>query len=186
MVAPAARSRRAFTLLELILVLSVAALMLGVAAAALVRSESDQARARRGVSELVMILRTARADAMVLRRAVSVEVEAGPVEAAPGGGRVGEMTVRRTERDPVRVDAGNLGLLDASGAWTPSVRVEFDASGRCGARRWVLAERTGAQAGRIAWTITFDPVSGEARSVAGEAGAPGAIAEDRIVTEQSR
>lgn len=160
---------RAFTLLELILVLAVVALMMGVAAAALMRSESGPVKARRGLAEVVMHLRAARADAMVTRSPVAVELVDDPNEADAG-----RMLTRRVDDDKRRareVDLGGVGALDPHGGWATAaqgVRVRFDASGRSDARGWRFAERSGERAGRIVWVIVFDPVSGDARLTEGD------------------
>ena len=159
------RSGRGFTLLEMILVLAVAALMMGVAASAMLRTESGSARARRGLGALVMHLREARADAMMTREGAGVVLHG-----AGSGHEPGEMVVAREggERGDRAVDLGNLGVVDASGVWADEVRVRFDASGRSDARGWRFAERVGSRSGRIVWLIVFDPVSGEARLAEGD------------------
>ncbi len=160
-----ARVRRGgFTLLEMILVLAVAALMMGVAASAMMRSESGSARARRGLADVVMHLREARADAMVRRETVVVELR------RDAGRGAGAMVLARTggDRGDRAVDMGSLWLLDATGMWAESARVGFDSSGRSDARGWRFAEREGSRSGRIAWLIVFDPVSGEARLAEGD------------------
>lgn len=162
---------RAFTLLELILVLAVAALMMGVAAAALVRGESGPVKARRGLAEVVMHLRAARADAMLTRSPAGVELADDPRETDAG-----RVVIRTDVSGAARergVDLGSVGALDALGGWADGVRVGFDASGRSDARGWRFAERTGARAGRIAWLIVFDPVSGEARLAEGDGSVAG-------------
>lgn len=187
---------RAFTLLELILVLAVASLMMGVAAAALMRNESGPVKARRGLAEVVMHLRAARADALVTRSAVGVELADDPGEADAG-----RVLVRRTDDEAARareVDLGGVGALDAYGGWATGgggnggVRVGFDSSGRSDSRGWRFAERSGDRAGRIAWLIVFDPVSGEARltegdgSIAGEEQWGRNASDDARETEQQR
>lgn len=158
-----------FTLLEMILVLAVAALMMGVAAAAMTRAATPGAEAKRGMSSLVSRLRSVRADAMMTRSRIGFEFE-------PTG--VGEGVARWSEPGGAALDGGSweleigvLSPMDDAGAWAERVAVRFDASGRSDTRRWRFAERSGADAGRIAWTIEFDPVSGVARLVEGDGAA---------------
>lgn len=167
------RTRRGFTLLEMILVLAVAALMMGVAAAAMTRAATPGAEAKRGMSALVSRLRSVRADALMTRSRIGFEFE--PTGAGGGVARWSEPGGVAFEGGTAALAIGGLSPMDDAGAWAERVAVRFDASGRSDTRRWRFAERSGPEAGRIAWTIEFEPVSGVARLVEGDGAAGDAL-----------
>ncbi len=160
---------KGFTLLEMILVLAVAALMMGVAAAAMTRAATPGAEAKRGMSALVSRLRSVRADAMMTRSRIGFEFE--PTAAGEGVARWSEPGGVAFDGGSTELEIGVLSPMDDAGAWAERVAVRFDASGRSDTRRWRFAERSGADTGRIAWTIEFDPVSGVARLIEGDGAA---------------
>ncbi|GEM_PF-5764252 len=196
--------RRAFTLLEILLVTAIVSLIAAASVTLIGRMSPAQAElaAARAVHGSLL---EARAMAMRRGAAVAVELQHSP--------KPGELSIRFAGVERT-VPAAGLTPLDAAAEPAPLRRVTFDGAGRTHARVLAFAngqttprdvratrllderryrswapgvegvgafgqadiERGGSEpdAGRV-WTIAFDPISGEATLFAAGDGAPAGL-----------
>lgn len=158
---------RAFTLLELLVVLAIAGLLAGAVVPGVARLIGDggpEATLEKVRESLVL----ARAEALRSSRQTSVEIRAGAgaIEVhreGPRQGRGGER-VRRLEAEWLaEAPFGAAAIGEAVGTPEPraSRRVVFDSLGRAsaGELRFVAAG-DGAGGGGTIWKIRFDPMTG--------------------------
>ena len=154
------RPRRAFTILELLVVVTMLALLAGLSLSSLART-SDRAVKERAAGALVTRLLTIRAEAL----------ESGVARhATVSMGESGELTLVADEPAPPRAwPMGDLADLGGPGAIrfaldgrepTDSARITFIPVGRASSR---TLKTVSTETGGTIFTIMFDPISGEPR-----------------------
>lgn len=155
-----ARSRRGFTILEMLVVVTMLALLASLTLTSLART-SDAAIKERAAKGLVTRLLTVRAQAL----------ESGVAhEATVSMGEEGELTMRAGADTPIRSwPMGDLSEVGGAASIrfaldgrepSASVTVSFIPVGRASSRR---LEAVSSEAGGTIFTIMFDPISGEPR-----------------------
>ncbi len=138
--------RRAFTLLELLVVLALLGATAALVAPRLAQGAAS-ARTRAALGGVVHALRAERAEAvraLVPRDVTLRRDDAGGLRLVATG-------------EPEMVWPGfPLVLLDGDSAGVPALEAHFEASGRARGGPWAFGE----PAGGAVWVIGFDPVSG--------------------------
>jgi prepilin-type N-terminal cleavage/methylation domain-containing protein len=151
---------KAFTVLEMLVVVTMLALLAGLTLTSLART-SDEAIKDRAVTGLATRLLTVRAEAMEsgLSKHATVSI-----------GEEGELTMRTDDDTPLRAwPIGDLSESGGPGAIrfaldgrepTASATITFIPVGRASSRR---LEAVSSETGGTIFTIMFDPISGEPR-----------------------
>ena len=145
----AVRRERGFTLLELIVTLSVVALVVGIAAPTIGRS-TEAMRMRAHVAGFSALLRHARERAIVTRtpQAVVVDADAHRVSVRAGGPG-GEVREARALPAGLAVEADP----------PPALTVRFEPQGGSSGGDFRLTS------GSITYRVTVDPLTGRVRSI---------------------
>ncbi len=140
-----ARRIRAFSLLELIVVLVLMGMAVGLVAPAVTRN-AGAGREQRSLGELATTLSAARLDAIRTGRTVNVELTAA------------KNTLLVRHQDELRTLANwPLALLDSNGNDIENIALTFDIRGRTAQSRLSFRSR---EAPSRMWEIAFDPVGG--------------------------
>lgn len=140
--------QRGFTLLELIVTLSIVALIVGLAVPTIGRS-TEAIRVRAEVAGFSALLRHARERAIVTRRPQAVVIDANAHRVSVlAGGPDGEVRETRALPERLRVEATP----------PPALTVRFEAQGGSSGGDFRLVS------GAITYRVTIDPLTGRVRS----------------------
>ena len=139
---------RGFTLLELVITLSIVALAVGLAVPTIARS-TDAIRARADVAGFAAMMRHARERAIVTRRSQAVVVDPGARRVSVmAGGPEGEVRESRTLPERVNIQAEP----------PPALVVRFEPQGGGSGGDFRLTS------GNVVYRVTVDALTGRVRS----------------------
>lgn len=144
--ASAVRTRRAFTLAEMLFVVAIIAIVSGVLTTSLVRASPSRER-QAALGHLVTYLSLARLESMQTSkpRQIEVGIEDHHLHAHIAGG-----SSRSWRVPPTTLSNGRPTIAE-------SLRASFDAFGRTSQRTWNFIPEHDNEP---IWTIAFDPLSG--------------------------
>lgn len=174
-------TRRAFTLLEIIIVLALIGAMATLVLTGVARATPGIQR-RDAVHALHSALLHARADAMQVGEVMQVQVAFSEEDA---------ITIQRDDAAPVTHPAPNLARYTLRAPAGPNSVPEpfapliarFDTAGRTDQREWAFGLADSAD---TLWTIRFDPLSGAPRLIEGASGDPAAESAALIPSTERR